>query len=67
MGVRRVLMKLNIYFLIEDGGLLTGIKSDKISNILLTEFDSEPVYDEKYLKTKIKSYGSKINRHFHDN
>ena len=63
MGVRRVLMKLNIYFLIEDGGLLTGIKSDKISNILLTEFDSEPVYDEKYLKTKVKSYGSRIDKY----
>ena len=34
---------------------------------MLKGFDSEPVYNEKYLKTKIKSYGEKINTNFHDN
>ena len=31
-----------------------------------TEFDSEPVYgdSDKYLKTKIKSYGDKVNTNF---
>ena len=31
-----------------------------------TEFDSEPVYDDndKYIKTKINSYGDKINTNF---
>ena len=30
------------------------------------EFDSEPVYgdNDKYIKTKIKSYGDKINTNF---
>ena len=30
------------------------------------EFDSEPVYgdNEKYIKTKIKSYGDKVNTNF---
>ena len=28
---------------------------------------SEPVYNEKYLKAKIKSYNSKISANFHDN
>ena len=30
------------------------------------KFDSEPVYgdNEKYIKTKIKSYGDKINTNF---
>ena len=28
------------------------------------EFDSEPLYDEKYLKAKIKSYNEKININF---
>ena len=30
------------------------------------KFDNEPVYNEKYLKTKIKSYNGKINTIFHD-
>ena len=31
------------------------------------EFYSEPIYDEKYLKAKIKSYNGKINTNFHNN
>ena len=33
------------------------------------EFDSEPVYgdNEKYIKTKIKSYGDKVNTNFQGN
>ena len=29
------------------------------------EFDSKPVYNERYLKTKIKSYNGKINTNFY--
>ena len=36
-------------------------------NSLKNEFDSEPVYDEKYLKAEIKSYNGKINTSFHNN
>ena len=40
----------------------------KVRNrIEIMEFDSELVYDEKYLKTKIKSYNKKINTNFHNN
>ena len=41
---------------------------EKISNLMKTEFDSEPVYGDynKYIKTKIKSYGDKTNTNFHD-
>ena len=38
----------------------------KISNIIQKEFDSKSVYNEKYLKTKIKSYNGKINTNFHN-
>ena len=31
------------------------------------EFDSKPVNNEKYLKTKIKSYNGKINTKFYNN
>ena len=38
----------------------------KISNVMKIEFDSEPVYgdNDKYITTKIKSYGDKINTNF---
>ena len=38
----------------------------KISSLINKEFDSEPVYgdSDKYIKTKIKSYGDKINTNF---
>ena len=30
-------------------------------------FDSKPINNEKYLKTKIKSNNGKINKNFHNN
>ena len=39
----------------------------KVKNILKKEFDSEPVYNEKYLKAKIKSYYGKINTNIQNN
>ena len=40
---------------------------EKVKNSLKKDFDSEPVYNEKYLKAKIKSYNGKISTNFHDN
>ena len=40
---------------------------EKVKNILKKEFVSEPVYNEKYLKTKVKSYNENTNTNFHDN
>ena len=34
--------------------------SDKISADINKEFDSDPVYNKKYLKTKIKSNGDDV-------
>ena len=39
----------------------------KNSIIIEKEFYIKPVYNEKYLKTKIKSYNEKINTSLHDN
>ena len=38
----------------------------KIFNVIGKEFDREPVYgnNDKYIKTKINSYGDKINTIF---
>ena len=37
------------------------------SNIINKELDIKPVYNEKYLKAKIKSYNGKINTNLHNN
>ena len=56
-------------FLIKDDELLEKYNEiwEKVKNSLKKEFDSEPVYNEKYLKAKIKSYNGKINTNFHNN
>ena len=45
-----------MYFLIEDDDLLEKYNTiwDKVSADIKKEFDSEPVYNKNYLKTKIK-------------
>ena len=37
---------------------------EKVSNSMKKGFDDEPVYNEKYTKTKTKSYERKINTNF---
>ena len=58
-----------ISFLIKYDELLEKYNEiwEKVKNSLKKEFDSEPVYNEKYLKAKIKSYNGKINTNFLDN
>ena len=53
-------------FLIKDDKLLEKYNEiwEKVKNIIKKEFDSEPVYKEKYLKAKIKHYNRKINTNF---
>ena len=63
-------MKLNIcLFLIKDDELFEKYNKIWIKNsiIIEKEFYIKPVYNEKYLKTKIKSYNEKINTSLHDN
>ena len=51
-------------FLIKDEKLLEKYNDiwEKVRNIINKEFDSKPVYNEKYLKTKVKS----CNANFHN-
>ena len=58
-----------ISILIKDDELLEKYNEiwEKVKNSLKKEFDSEPVYNEKYLKAKTKSCNGKINTNFHDN
>ena len=55
--------------MIEDEKLLKACNKvwDKFSNIMQKGYDSESVYNEKYLKTKIKSYDGKFNTNFYEN
>ena len=40
---------------------------DKVSNTIEKGFDSDPVYNEKYLKPKTKSSEGKISKNFYGN
>ena len=65
------MINLYIYisFLIKDDELQENIMEfgKKVENSITKEFGSEPVYNEKYLKAKIKSCNGKINAYFHNN
>ena len=49
-------------FLIKDDELLEKYNGiwEKVKNSIKKEFDSEPLYNEKYLKAKIKSQDKKL-------
>ena len=51
-----------MYFLIEENDLLGKYKTiwDKSSDDINKEYYSEPVWNKKILKTKIKSYGDEV-------
>ena len=55
-------------FKVSDNKLLKKYNKiwEKISNLLDIKFDSQPVYGngEKYIKTKIKMYGDRVNTNF---
>ena len=59
-----------MYFLIEDDKMMkkyntiwdkvNQIKSDEVSADIEKEFDSDPIYNKEFLKTKVKSHGNKV-------
>ena len=54
--------------LIKDNQLLEKYDEiwDKVSNVIKKGFDSEHVYNEKYLKSEIKSYETRVSTNFHN-
>ena len=56
-------------FLIEDEELLEAYNKmwQSIRTLMKKEFGNRHLYDEKCLKTKIKSYDGKVNTYFHGN
>ena len=69
MHIEKTLMKINMTFLIIGNELLEKCNEiwEKVKNVLKKEFDSESVYNEKYIKTEIKSYNGKNTTYFHNN
>ena len=61
-------MKLNIFisFLRKDDELLKKYNEigKEVKNSLKKEFDSKPLYNEKYLKAKRKTCNGKVNTNF---
>ena len=60
--------KKNMSFLADDHVILkynTILKNIKM--LLSVEFDSQPVYDEKYIKTRAKTFEDKVITKFTDN
>ena len=53
-----------MYFLNEDDELLIKYHDiwNKLSKSIKREFDSESIYNKKFLKAKINSYGDEVNR-----
>ena len=66
--VKRFDSNKTMSFKVSDERLLKNYNKiwEKVSHLINTEFDSEPVYDDndENIKTKIKSYGDKINTNF---
>ena len=56
-------------FLIKNDELLKKCNKilNKVKNTIDKEFDRDPIYNDKYLKAKIKSCNGKINTNFHNN
>ena len=59
---------MTMSFKVGDNKLLKNYNKirEKVSNLMNIEFDSEPVYGDrdKYIKTKIKMYGSRVSTNF---
>ena len=57
-----------IFFKVTDKKVLKKYAKiwEKVNSLMNKEFDSEPVYadNEKYIETKIKLYGDKVNTNF---
>lgn len=56
------LMRINMFFMIKSVKVLRAYNyvCHKVSNLMIKGFESEPVYDNKYIKTKVKSFHYQI-------
>ena len=47
--------------------IIVKLSQDKVSKTIKIRFDSGPLCNKNYLKTKIKSYEEKTDTNFHNN
>ena len=66
MLIEEILAKLNV-FLFDKRWKIVRKNWKNVSNIIKKEFDSKAIYNEKYLKIKIKFYNGKISTNVHIN
>ena len=59
----------NVSFLIEDESVYLKFTKiwNKIKKLLNVKFRNQPIHDDKYIKTKLKSFGETINTLFSNN
>ena len=57
-----------IFFIIKNVKVLRACKvvCHKVNYLMKKRFDSEPMYVDKCMKSKVKSYNDKINTNFND-
>ena len=58
--------KKTMSFLADDDDVILKYNKIWIQKLLSNEFDSQPVYDEKHIQTRVKTFGDKITK-FTDN
>ena len=70
----RILKKLELYsYFFQKGMHIEEILIkfneiwENVTNIIHKEFDTNPIYNEKYIKPKIKVHNKKVNTNFHGN
>ena len=56
----------NMLFKIEDQSVYLKFTDtgNEVKSILNVKFHSQPIYDDKYIKTKVKTYNNTINTQF---
>ena len=63
-------IRLQIFFHVSDNKETLEKYSqiwNKIKSLIKKEFNNEPVYNDKYIKTKIKKYNDKVYKIFQHN
>ena len=63
------MVEKNLSFKIEDEKVYLKYTEmwNKMKKSLNTRFHSQPIYDDKYIKTKLKTFSSMINTLFSEN
>ena len=64
-----MMVEKNMFFRIENEGVYLKYNKiwNKIKNTLNIKFHSQPIYDDKYIKSEVNTFNSVIDTDFPDN